>query len=73
MSIKGFEQLREHLPELNSGAGILRLLSIPAVVFSLVTAFFIIEDRTTPFWLLDGEVVLGTLGFILLSLFFFKK
>jgi len=70
MNIKGIDQLRKHLPELNTAAGRLRLFGVPVLLFSLVTALFTTEDRTWPFWLLDGEVVIGTLGFLLLYLFF---
>jgi protein-S-isoprenylcysteine O-methyltransferase Ste14 len=40
----------------------------------LLTAFFIVEDRAGGFWWLDGEVVLLTLGFLIINLFFrFRK
>lgn len=70
MNIKGFEQLRRHLPDLGTPGGPVRLFGLPALLFLFVTVFFTTEDRTLPFWLLDGEVVLGTLGFLLLYMFF---
>ncbi|HVN16169.1 MAG TPA: isoprenylcysteine carboxylmethyltransferase family protein [Anaerolineales bacterium] len=73
MSPKGYENLRAHVPELNHPFGLLRILGIAAVLFIFVTAFFTTEDLTWPFWLLDGEVVIGALGFILFSLFFRSK
>jgi protein-S-isoprenylcysteine O-methyltransferase Ste14 len=73
MNIKGFDQLRKHLPELNTPLGILRLFGVPVLLYFFVTAFFTAEDLTSQFWLLDGEVVLGTLGFALLYMFFRVK
>ena len=73
MSIKGLNQLRKHIPELNTPLGILRLFGVPVLLYFLVTSFFNLEDRTAQFWLLDGEVVLGALGFVWLSMFFRVK
>lgn len=73
MEIKGIHQLRKHLPELNTPLGILRLYFAPVLLYFLVSAFFSAEDRTSPFWLLDGEVVFGALGFALLYMFFRVK
>lgn len=70
MELKGIRQLRRHLPELHTPLGILRLYAVPVLLYFLVSAFFRLEDRTSPFWLLDGEVVIGALGFALLYLFF---
>lgn len=73
MNIQGFDQLRRHVPDLNTPAGALRLFAIPALLFFFVTAFFVTSDRTGAFWLLDGEVVLGTIGFMLFYLYFRAK
>jgi protein-S-isoprenylcysteine O-methyltransferase Ste14 len=73
MSIKGFDQLRKHVPELHTVLGILRLFGPPVLLYFLVTAFFSLEDRTSQFWLLDSEVAFGALGFAWLSLFFRVK
>jgi protein-S-isoprenylcysteine O-methyltransferase Ste14 len=43
------------------------------VLFLLIYNFFAIEDVTWQFWLLDGEVVIGSIGFLILSLFFRLK
>ncbi len=66
-------QLRAHVPELGSPVGVLILVGIPILLFLVVGMYFTIEDLTWQFWLLDGEVVIGTLGFLLLSLFFRLK
>ncbi|HEY2979563.1 MAG TPA: isoprenylcysteine carboxylmethyltransferase family protein [Anaerolineales bacterium] len=65
MSPDASAALRKHLPELNSAGGLLKLFGIPLLLFLAVTAFFIAEDRGSQIWLLDGEVVIGTLGFLL--------
>jgi protein-S-isoprenylcysteine O-methyltransferase Ste14 len=70
MNLTGLDRLAAHLPELNSGAGRLKLFGLPLLLFAFVTAFFATEDRTWPVWLLDGEVVFATLGFALLYMFF---
>ncbi len=68
--LKGFDNLRARVPDLRTPFGVVRLLFIPVLLFILVTAFFVTEDATWQFWLLDGEVVIATIGFLLLSLFF---
>ncbi len=68
MHLKGFDKLRTHVPELRTAFGVVRLFFVPALLFIIVTLFFVTEDVTWPFWLLDGEVVIGTLGFLVLSL-----
>jgi protein-S-isoprenylcysteine O-methyltransferase Ste14 len=53
--------------------GILRLYFVSLLSYFLVTAFFTLEDRSSQFWLLDGEVVFLALGFAWLSMFFRVK
>ena len=71
--LKGFDKLSSHLPVLKKRFGLARLLLIPALIAFLIYMFFSIEDSTWQLWLLDGEVVLGTLGYVILSLFFRLK
>ncbi|HBY92350.1 MAG TPA: hypothetical protein DEP84_00055 [Chloroflexi bacterium] len=73
MNIKGLDQLRKHVPDLNTPLGVLRLFLLPISLFFLVTAFFTIQNLTWPFWLLVDEIVLGGLGFLWLYLFFRHK
>jgi protein-S-isoprenylcysteine O-methyltransferase Ste14 len=49
------------------------LFGVPVVLFAALTGFFAVEDATAAFWLLDGEIVIGTVGFLLLTLFFRSK
>ena len=72
-SLKGFDKLSSHLPILKKRLGLVRLLLVPALLAFLIYNFFAIEDATWQLWLLDGEVVLGTLGYAILSLFFRLK
>jgi protein-S-isoprenylcysteine O-methyltransferase Ste14 len=58
------------LPDLQTPLGWLRLFSPPVLLSALILAFFHLEDRTGGFWLLDGEVVILTLGFLNMSRFF---
>lgn len=70
MQITGFEKLQARVPALNTPLGALRFFGIPLLLFAAVTAFFMVEDRTSQIWIPDGEVVIGTLGFWLMSRFF---
>lgn len=72
-NLKGFEQLSRRLPILKKRLGLARLLFAPALISFLIYNFFAIEDSTWQLWLLDGEVVLGILGYAILSLFFHLK
>jgi protein-S-isoprenylcysteine O-methyltransferase Ste14 len=70
---RGFAKLQEHLPALKSPFGWAGLLALPVLLFLFIGAFFAIEDIAGGWWLLDGEVVILTLGFLSLSLFFKLK
>ncbi len=70
MSIKGFNRLRRHIPELNSPIGILRLFGLPILLYFLITSAFAAENGLSPFWLLSSEVIIGILAFLWLSFFF---
>jgi protein-S-isoprenylcysteine O-methyltransferase Ste14 len=70
MTIKGLDQLRKHVPDLNTPLGVLRFFLPPAILVFLVTAFFNTIRFTWPFWQLVAEILLGSLGFGLLYLFF---
>lgn len=39
MSLKGFDQLRKHVPELNTPIGILRLFSAPVLQYFFFTTY----------------------------------
>ncbi len=70
MTIKGLDQLRKHVPDLNTPLGNLRFFLIPVILFILVTVFLNAIRVTWPFWQLAAEILLGGLGFGLLYLFF---
>src|SRR5512143_3424472 len=72
-SLPGLDELRAHFAELRTLPGLLRVLALPVLLFLLISWFFKLEDRTGDFWLLDGEVVFLTIGFLSLSLFFRQK
>lgn len=71
--LKGLDNLRARVPDLRTPFGAARLLFIPISLFIIITAFFTTEDATWQFWLLDGEVVIASIGFLLLGLFFRLK
>jgi protein-S-isoprenylcysteine O-methyltransferase Ste14 len=71
--LKGFDKLQAHVPGLRTPFRIALTLVPPALLFYLVLTFFVIEDMTWQFWLVDGEVVVGAIGFLILRLFFRLK
>ncbi len=73
MNLNGLDQLRKHLPDLNTPLGILRFFLLPIILFFLITALFNTLRLTWPFGQVIAEIVLGGLGFGLLYLFFRHK
>lgn len=67
---KGLDQLRKHVPDLNTPLGVLSFFLPPAVLVFLITVFFNALRLAPPIWSLVAEVLLGSLGFGLLYLFF---
>lgn len=73
MDFKGMDQLRRHVPGLQTRGGEARLGLTFAAMFTLVTLFFAWVDRLFPEWMPDGEIVFLALGFLVMSLFFSRK
>jgi protein-S-isoprenylcysteine O-methyltransferase Ste14 len=73
MTIKGLDQLRKHVPDLNAPLGVLRLFLPPVILFFLVSALFNTILLTWPFWQFIAEILFGGLGFGLLYQFFRNK
>jgi protein-S-isoprenylcysteine O-methyltransferase Ste14 len=73
MSIKGFSQLRKHVPGFNSPIGVLRILFLPILLFFLITASLNNGNLTQTFWPLVGVIMFGCLGFFWVYLFFRYK
>jgi len=73
MSLKGFDQLRKHIPDLNSPFGLVRLFVVPVLLYFLATALFTTTNRLPPFWLLASVVSVEVLGLTWLHMFFRVK
>jgi len=73
MSIKGLDQLRQHLPDLNSPLGVVRFFLLSIILFFLINTLFSTLRLTRFFWQLMAEIGAGSLGFGLLYLFFRHK
>ncbi|MFZ5879716.1 MAG: methyltransferase family protein [Chloroflexota bacterium] len=71
--IKGLDKLEHHVPALRTNWGAFRTFFPSLLLAFLIYNFFAIEDSTWQLWLLDGEVVIGSIGFLVLSLFFRLK
>ncbi len=73
MELKGIQELREHVPELRSPIGSARIGLIALGIFSLTTIFFIYVNRIIPLWAPDGQIIVITIGFLLMRMFFTNK
>jgi protein-S-isoprenylcysteine O-methyltransferase Ste14 len=73
MELNGMDQLRKHVPELRTPGGIALIALAFAGAITLVTLFFVWVDRVFIEWMPDGEIVIMTIGFLLLSLFFSRR
>jgi len=72
MKLKGLDSLSKHVPELNSASGRTRIVLYVMSLLALVTAYFITTDNI-PTWSIDSEIIIASLGFLILSLFFSRK
>jgi protein-S-isoprenylcysteine O-methyltransferase Ste14 len=72
MKLKGMDALSKHVPELNSTGGRARIVLYALILLALVTAYFIISDRI-PTWSIDSQILIVSLGFLFMSLFFSRK
>lgn len=66
------EQLRKHVPDLNTPRGRARIGLYLLGWFVLVTFYFVVSDHI-PTWSIDSQIVVSALGFIVLRLFFTSK
>ncbi len=72
MDFKGMDQLRRHIPDLNSRSGNIRVGLYALGLFLLVTFYFITTDQI-PTWSIDSQIVVLALGFLVMGLFFSRK
>lgn len=72
MRINGMEQIRKHVPDLNTPRGRAQAGLILLSWFVLVTLYFVISDHI-PTWSIDSQIVVIALGFLVLRLFFARK
>lgn len=72
MKPKGLDHLSKHVPELNSTSGRLRIAIFFIGQLAAVTFYFILTDNIQT-WSIDSQIIVMSLGFLLLSLFFSRK
>ena len=72
MKLKGIDILSKYIPELNSAHGKLRITLYAISLLALVTAYFIVTDNI-PTWSIDSQIIIMSLGFLILSFFFSRK
>lgn len=73
MNNKSLNQLRKHLPDLETPLGFLRFFLLSILLFCLVTVLFNVLPLTWTFGQLIAEILTGCLGFGLLYVFFRRK
>lgn len=73
MKMKGMDEFRRHVPDLQTAGGAIRFGALLAAVFLLVTLFFIWVDHVFAEWMPDGEIVFIALGFLILARFYSRK
>jgi protein-S-isoprenylcysteine O-methyltransferase Ste14 len=72
MKFKGMDELAKHVPELKSTGGRILIVFYAISLVALVTAYFIVTDNI-PTWSIDSQIIIVSLGFLILSLFFSRK
>jgi protein-S-isoprenylcysteine O-methyltransferase Ste14 len=72
MKFKGIDILSKYVPELKSAGGKARIAFYAAILFIIVTIYFLITDQI-PTWSIDSQIIVIALGFLVLSLFFSRK
>ncbi len=73
MVIKGFDQIRSHVSDVNTPLDIVWFFSPSIILLVLVTLLSIPLRLINPVWQLVAEIILGGLGFGFLALFFRYK
>lgn len=73
LKVKGLQELRAHMPDLRSTTSSLLIGLLAIGIFSLTTLFFLNVNHYIPDWSLDGQVIIMTLGFLLVRMFFTHK
>src|SRR5258708_38800758 len=73
MNLKGMDELRKHLPDLETSGGRFRLISIFLLSLAATIAFFDCVDLVIPDWMPDGEIIVIALAFLILARFFARR
>ena len=61
------------MPDLQSSIGTAWIGILFGAIFGLTTAFFVYIRRGIPDWSLDGQVIIITIGFLLMRMFFTNR
>lgn len=72
MDINDIEQLRKHVPDLNSTGGTIKAGLYVLFWLALITCYFILTDNI-PTWSIDSQIIIFALGYLVLSFFFSRK
>jgi protein-S-isoprenylcysteine O-methyltransferase Ste14 len=72
MNLNGMDKLEKHLPDLASSNGRNRLGLYALGLIAIGTSYFITSDNI-PTWSIDSQILIVSLGLMILSLFFRRK
>ncbi len=72
MDINGMEQLRKHVPDLNTRRGRIRIGLYFLGWFLLITLYFVVSDNI-PTWSIDSQIIIVAPGFLVMSFFFTRR
>jgi len=72
MKHNGMDILSRHVPELKSASGRAGIVFYAVILFTLTTIYFIVTDHI-PTWSIDSQIIVISLGFLIMSLFFSRK
>ena len=73
MKLKGLQELREHVPDLRSPLQSALIWELLIGMFSITMIFIIKVYRIIPIWAPDGQIIVLTIGYLLMRMFFMKK
>jgi protein-S-isoprenylcysteine O-methyltransferase Ste14 len=72
MELKGLEQLRKHVPDLNSTSGMIQI-GLYFVGWVLLVTFYFVTTDQIPTWSIDSQIIIMALGYLVLSFFYSRK
>jgi protein-S-isoprenylcysteine O-methyltransferase Ste14 len=73
LEIKGLQKLRRYIPDLQSTKGGIKIILEALGIFSFTIFLYSLVNRYLPIWGPDGQIIIITIGFLLMRMFFTHK